>query len=155
MFKYSVFFEFILKSCKLVSYICLVFLFAILFKVNKCGMNVLSVAYDTEELTTPRFYVSLYTQTMRPPSVSLTYIRSQTKAPFISELLLRQLILNNEPQGESGDRKAHSFPHLKSDWAWSLKQSLFSHLYMNNAWPMFWVCGPHKLKDKKMKVFIS
>lgn len=66
MFKYSVFFEFILKSCKLVSYICLVFLFAILFKVNKCGMNVLSVAYDTEELTTPRFYVSLYTQTMRP-----------------------------------------------------------------------------------------
>lgn len=80
---------------------------------------------ETEELTTPRSDVSLYAQSMRPPSVSLAYnIQSQTKAPFISELLLRQLILNNEPQGESGDHKAHtSFHPLKPEWVWSL--SLF------------------------------
>lgn len=46
------------------------------------------------------------------------------KSPIHLWALALQLILNNEPQGESGDHKAHtSFRRQKPDWA--LSHSLF------------------------------
>lgn len=116
----------------------------------------LLLCYDTEELTTPRFYVSLYTQTMRPPSVSLTFnIQSQTKAPFILGSCSASWYWIMNLKGNLWITKLTVFIIWNQTVPGHLDFSVICiRTMLSTAMANVLIMYIYKLKEKKMKVFM-